>query len=309
MTIGAGTQVYDSSYLLDCTVLFNTAYGKLCPHISFSHSHVARIRNAPGCGIFYSIPENPLGISLETFLGVKAKGFGDLEKSKNAENNHNELMEKYFTDAVLKNRFMNTHSDESTRQIIVRTSTKSIFGFTPTFVFNSLWSSSHRLREYTMSVSKKICDCCVFTVSAGVTYDDPHKGLNLESPDRRLTVACTIPLGKEVEVKGTYFHHDEDRMRSYGQVLCKPSDIPGLEVAAERYSKPGLSNPCFYVKYEGEHYDIKVEETIKNNYANDTQKASHVNQQRVFFGTNVSGKGIRKYRNRSINVLRTKPGE
>ncbi len=303
VTAGVGLQVYKSSYIADLTAIYGTPYGKISPHVSFSDDR--SWGRALAAGIYYMTPANEYGLVFETFLGVKEKGFGDLRRSEELGNDYNELMKKYFTDEDLKQKFINTVSPESSRQIIARVYSKPIFGIIPAFTFNGAWSKSSRLREYTLSFATKFFDNVTFTASAGLTYDDPTKGVNQQAPDRRLTIALTIPFG-DFKAQGTYTHHDEDRLRSYAKLQYNPSEIKGLEVTVEEYFKPGYQNPTASVKYDGDYYNIKLEESVKNIYPNSSiGKKSHNNQQRAFFGTSISKDGFKSYRKSNVNVLRT----
>ena len=303
ITAGAGLQVYKSSYIADLTAIYGTPYGKISPHVSFSDDR--SFGNALAAGIYYMTPANEYGLVFETFLGVKEKGFGDLRRSKELGDDYNELMKKYFTDEDLKEKFAHSVSQESSRQIIARVYSKPIFGVIQAFTFNGAWSKSSRLREYTLSLATKIFDDITFTTSAGLTYDDPTKGVNQQSPDRRLTVALTIPVG-DFKAQGTYTHHDEDRLRSYAKLQYNPSEVKGLEVTVEEYFKPGYRNPTASVKYDGDYCNIKLEESIKNIYPNSSMGGRlHNNQQRAFFGTSISQNGFKSYRKSNVNVLRT----
>jgi outer membrane usher protein FimD/PapC len=306
-TVGAGLQFYKKSYAIDGIAIFSGEFGLIGPNIAFTHAgqKVGKAQNAIGGGIFYAIPQNSCGISVETFFGIKERGFGDLNKSEEQAEEYNKIIDKYFPNTNLKNKFINTPSvPSSCRQFIARVYTKPIFGIVPAFIFNGVWATeSYRLREYTVAFTKKIFDLCTITASAGITYDDPHKGANLMSPDRRLTIACTIPIGTEFETSGTYTHYDDERLRSYAKMQYNPSAVKGLEITVEEYFKPEFRNPSASVKYDGEYCNIKAEETIKNIY--DKEKPVHSNQQRLFFGTSLSSSGMKAYRNSNFNVLRT----
>lgn len=302
-TVGVGIQGYENTQIFDVTAIFATDFGMFSPHASFSNGNsIKDSKKTVGAGILYVIPKNELGIFFETFLGIKGKGFGDLGKEKDVGDEYNKLIDKYFTTASLKEQFKNSVSETSTKQIIARIYTKPVFGITPSFTFNGSWTKDSRLREYTLSFTKKIWDCC-FTISGGLSYDDPSKGANLQSPDRRLTIACCIPIGTDFKVQGSYFHHDEDRYRNYEKFQYTPSEIPGLEVNVEHYSRPDFRNPCTSVKYDGKYCNLKAEETIRNSYS-ETNK-QHTNQQRFFFGTSLSPSRIRAYQKNNFNVLRT----
>ncbi|GHT90945.1 hypothetical protein FACS1894122_02430 [Alphaproteobacteria bacterium] len=308
VTVGAGGQMFDGSCLLDFTTIFTTGFGLISPNVSYSHQKWGdkKTTNAFGAGLFYRLPENETGISLEVYLSVKAKGFGDLGYENEKQEERNRFFER-FNDKWHDRE--TSHETVSRRQITARVYTKPIFNITPAFTFNGVWSKTEKLREYTLSLSGKIFDYATLVVSGGLTYDDlvdgKKGGKNEKAPDRRLTIACTIPLGDDLKVRGTYFHHDDERLRSQATITYNPSEIKGLEIEAERFSRPGHSNPCFSVKYDGDYFNLKAEEKITNNYDNDGKKAEHINQQRFFFGTSITTKGIKSARKSNINVLRT----
>lgn len=303
LTVGAGAQIYKSSYTADVTAIFGTEYGKVSPNLSFSND--TRYGSAVAAGVYYMAPVNEYGVTFETFLGVKDKGFSDLRRGEEFGELYNNFMAKYFTNEDLKTKFKNTYSPESSRQIIARVYSKPIFGFIPSFIFSGAWSKTNRLREYTLSCTTKVFDRATITVSAGLTYDDPTKGVNQESPDRRLTVALTVPFG-DFKASGTYSHHDDDRLKSHAELNYKPSEIKGLELTVESDFKPGYQNPKATVKYECDYFDVKVDDSVKNIYPNSSiGKKVHGNQQRVFFGTSISTSRIRSYRKSNVNVLRT----
>ena len=303
LTVGAGAQVYKSAYIADITAIFGTEYGKISPHLSFSHdSHKS---SALATGVYYMAPVNEYGITFETFLGTKEKGFSDLRRTEEFGELYNNLMAKYFTDEDLKIKFKNTYSPESSRQIIARVYSRPIFGFTPSFTFNGAWSKTNRLREYTLSCTTKVFDQATMTVSAGLTYDDPTKGVNQESPDRRLTVALTIPFG-DFKAGATYKHHDEEKLDSHAELNYTPSEIKGLEFTVEEDFRPGYQYYKATGKYECDYFDVKVDDSISNSYLNSASgKKSHSNQQRAFIGTSISTSGFGSYRKSSVNVLRT----
>jgi outer membrane usher protein FimD/PapC len=308
-TVGAGLQFYEGSYALDAVTIFATPYGLISPNVAFTHSESkgSHSDSASGVGIFYALPKNNFGIYLEVFVGLKEKCFGDLNKSAEQTQDYDHIITKYFPTNLLKEKFLNgLPVASSSRQVISRIYTKPLDGFLPSFTFNGVWSKSNRLREYTFALTRKFEKCCTITVSAGLTYDDPHKGVNLQSPDRRLNVACTIPVGTEWEIAGTYSHHDDERLRSYAKVQYKPSSIKGLELTAEDSFRSGFRNPCFKVAYDGEHCNLKVEEALKNQFDNGTPniKPSHKNQQRFFFGTSATTNGLNAHQKSSFNVLR-----
>lgn len=326
ITAGAGLQFYKRAYLADFIAIFGTPAGKISPHLSFSMDGAAPAdekpedattttktkkvsRNGIAAGLYYCTPPNDLGIVLETFIGAKSKGFGDLRHTKEEDNRYNEFMEKYFidTDALvsLRHRFRNTYSTSSSRQILSRIYTKPWFGvLTPAFTFNGVWSKSQRLREYTLSFNARIFKNVTLLISGGITYDDPHKGANQKSPDRRLTVALSIPIGDELKTSVSYYHHDEVRLQSYGMLEWKPSAIEGLELTTESFFRPGFFNPAFIAKYKGKHFNLRVDQSNSNSYPSSGSK-SHSNRQRIFGGICISGDGLAPEEKHNFNVLST----
>lgn len=308
VTSAVGAQYYDNQYSFDYNIIIATKVGIISPNIAYSRrgSDETKGANAWGAGLFYMTPENDLGLVMEVFGGAKASGFVDMGTGNEKDEQYLRLMKVINTadPTVDLRKYRSEGGDDSSRQLICRIYTKKpvLFGITPTFVFSGDWSSSRRYREYTLSLTKKIFDKATITVSAGLTYDDPYKGVNRESPDRRLTVACTIPLGTDVEIGGEYYHHDDDRFRNHAKIQYNPTQIPGLEITAEEYFKPQYRNPCASVKYDGNHFNIKVEEKITNNYGNNK---SHSNEQRFFFGTSISPSKVQAYQKSSYCVLRS----
>jgi hypothetical protein len=306
-----GTQYYDGSFTADCTVMYATSLGTFAPNFAISSGDAAsgsgnrRTHGTIGGGLWYALPKNDLGISFEVFVGALGNGFGDLGKTRELEDANNEIIRKYNTIDGLT-CFLNEHQEESIRQCIARFYTKPIWGITPAFVFSGMWTNSCRLREYTVSLSTTVCGCGI-TAAAGLTYDDPSGGRNGRSPDKRLTIACSIPLGSECTIDGSFYHHDEDRLRNYTAITYMPESVPGFEICAERYTKPALNNPVVSVKYENKYVNVKIEDNIKNIYADESNgnRANHNNQQRFFFGTSISSDGIGAPRKSSFNVLRS----
>lgn len=313
LTAGAGLQFYKGSYMLDFCTIFATPVGKIAPHISYSDDKSYNDNGVAG-GLYYCTPANKLGITFEAFVGAKSKGFGDLRRSKEHGAEYDELMEKYFDimDATngplfrtLKDKFKHTNSSSSSRQIIARITSKPICGVvTPAFTFSGLWSKSQRLREYTLSFASRIFKNVTFVISGGITYDDPTKGVNRESPDRRLTVALSVPIGDEVKTSVSYTHHDEERLKSYAMVEYNPAQIKGLQITAEEFFKPGYRNPAVIVKYNTDFCNIRVDQSWTNSYPSSGSK-SHSNRQRAFFATSLSSDGFSQYQKSSAAILRT----
>nr|MCR5225559.1 hypothetical protein [Alphaproteobacteria bacterium] len=305
ITLAAGAQISENDGIFDVVTIFNSQYGKFAPNVAFSTTK--ECGHTTGAGFYYALPKNDMGVHLEAFFAAKEKGFGDLGTGEELENAYNEFIDKYFSDnAPLVEKLHNSSGASSARQIITRLYSDPICGITPAFIFNGEWSSSQRLREYTLSMTTKLFDCLTVTLSGGLTYDDPSKGRNQKSPDRRLTAACCWDIGSELTVKGTYSHYDEEKRRAYCLITYTPEEIKGLELSAERTSRPGLSNPVFTVKYDNEYFNIKVDEGITNTYQDNEANTidKHTNRQRFYFGTSLSPKGFKAHRKSSFNVAR-----
>ena len=319
ITLGAGTQYYDDELLLDYVMIFATPIGKISPNIAYSYKKVndkeskdafkdKTSKSTVGIGVFYSIPENEYGVSFEVFAAHKGKGFVDLGKRRD---------EKYMYYKTIDDLGITTSQDEEVRrndslssfdsvnEVTARLYSKPVFGVTPAIIFNGLWSASRRLREYTLSFSKKIFNKITLSVSAGVSYDYPSKGYNQGYPDRRLTVAFSIPIGNDVEILGDFGHHDDDREKTHGKIQYKPKTIPGLEINVEASGKPGSHAFTTSAKYENDYGDIKFEDVIGREYGKTPDKDKYSNNQKFLIGTSVSPSGIRAHRKSGINVLRT----
>lgn len=312
VTFAFGVQGYNNSYGLDFNVIFMTPYGKIAPNIGFADTYHGK--RAAGVGIYYALPENSYGIHLEAYLSAKGRGYGDLKVSEEKGEDYDDYMNKYFSDFADKFQLRNgPFSPENSRSAMVRLYTDPIHGYTPGFTFMGAWSNNHggntnNYRDYSFSLTKSPFEGCIITAVAGLSYDDPNKGRNQKSPDRRLTLACNINLNSEVSVKGTYSHLDQERMRKYASVTYTPEAIKGLEIQAEYFRRPGNSRPVFSVKYDNEYFGVKVEESIDSKYEDKTAgiaKDSHKNSQAVTFGTSLTPKGFRAVRKNSINVVRT----
>lgn len=312
VTFAFGVQGYNNSYGLDFNVIFMTPYGKIAPNIGFTDTYHGK--KAAGAGIFYALPENSYGIHLEAYLSAKGRGYGDLKVSEEKAEDYDDYMDKYFSDLSNKFQLKNgPFSPENSRSAMVRLYTDPIHGYTPGFTFVGAWSNNHEkntnnYRDYSVSLTKSPFEGCIVTAVAGLTYDDPTKGRNQKSPDRRLTLACNINLNSEISIKGTYSHLDQERMKKYGSIIYTPEAIKGLEVQAEYFRRPGNSRPVFSVKYDNEYFGVKVEESIDSKYEDKTagiDKDDHKNSQAVTFGTSLTPKGFRAVRKNDFNVIRT----
>lgn len=310
VTFAFGGQAYNNSYSCDVNVIFQTQYGKISPNVGFTDTYKGK--KAAGAGIYYAAPENCCGIHFETMLSVKGRGYGDLGKSDENSEDLDYYMDKYFSAIANANDLKNGTSDyENSRSIIARIYSDPIYGYTPAFIFKGDWANDHehsiqRFREYTISLTKTLFKGCVVTAMAGLTYDDPSKGRNQESPDRRLALACSIDLNSEVSVKGTYSHMDGERMRKYGSVTYTPEQIKGLELCAEYTRNPGRSNPVFSVKYDTQYFGVKAEESITDSYEDEraATRTGHKNSQLFVAGTSLTRKGFRSEKKNNFNVIR-----
>jgi hypothetical protein len=306
ITGGIGAQAYENSFTLDGVTIFDAEFGKISPNVAFSYARdEGKTNKAGGIGVFYSVPENDLDTYMEVFAGVKEKKYGDLGAGRELEEAYNAYIDTYITDNARKLRFRNSSSPSSSKQVTARLYTKPIFGIVPAFIFNGEWSASQRLREYTASATTKI-ECCTLVAAFGLTYDDPSKGRNLRSPDGRLTLACTIDLDEEISVGGSYVYYGDEKRRAYGSLTYRPVELEGLELCAEYTNRPGYKNPCFSAKYDGEFFNLKVEESVVNTYEDKELacKPSHANKQRFLVGTSISKEGFGKIKPASFNVLR-----
>ncbi len=305
VTLAAGVQAEENAAVFDFVTIFNTEAGKIAPNVALSTTNEAS--HTLGGGLYYALPNNDMGIHLEVFVAALEKNFGGLSIEADIEDAYNDFLNKYFSDnQPLLDKLLNTGVASSSRNITARLYSDSVFGVTPAFIFNGAWSKTQRLREYTLSLSTKLFECFNVIVSAGLTYDDPSKGRNQRSPDRRLTAACCWDINSELTVKGTYSFYENEKRKTYCLITYTPEEIKGLEISAERTSRPGLSNPIFTVKYDNEFFNVKVDEAIANTYADKEALTTdrHSNRQRFYFGTSLSPNGIRAYRKSSFNVAR-----
>ena len=310
VTFAVGGQFYDNSYSCDFNVIFMTEYGKISPNIGFTDTY--KSKKAAGAGIYYALPKNCYGVHFETFLSAKGRGYGDLSKSEENNESFDQYMDRYFPTLADTNGLKNgISSPENSRSIIARIYSDPIYGFTPAFIFRGEWANDHehstqRLREYSVSLNKTLFKGCSVTVIAGLTYDDPSKGRNQESPDRRLGISCNMDLNSEVSLKGTYSHMDGERMRKYASVTYTPEQIKGLEFCGEYTRTPGRSTPLFSVKYDNEYFGVKAEESIASSYEDEraATRNGHKNSQLFVVGTSLTAKGFRSEKRNSFNVIR-----
>ena len=311
LTVGVGGQAYDNSYSMDLTTIFATKFGKISPTISFMDTYKGE--KALAFGLYYAIPENKYGIHWETNFAVKDRGYGDLNKSKEDAEYYDYYMNKYFATAAANHNLINGSSlPENSRSIMTRLYSDPIHGFVPAFIFRGEWAnnreaSTKRLREYSVSLTKSFLNCCTVTAMAGLTYDDPSKGRNQESPDRRLTLAFCMNLGSEVTARATYSHMDGERRRKFGSLTYTPEKIPGLEIATEYTRTPGKSIPYVSVKYAGKYGEIKADETVTCNYEDKRAgtRTNHSNMQLFIAGTCLTKSGLSGVKKNNFNVIRT----
>lgn len=311
ITFALGAQGYNNSYGLDFNVIFMTPYGKISPNIGFTDTYKGE--RAVGAGLFYALPNNSAGVHLEAMVCARSRGYGDLGISDEKSEDYDYYMNKYFSDLAEGFDLLNGHStNTSSRSAMVRLYSDPINGYVPGFTFKGDWANdseknTNSFREYSLSLTKSLFDGCIVTAVAGITYDDPTKGRNQQSPDRRLTLACSIDLNSEVSIKGTYSHLDQERMKKYGSITYTPEAIKGLELQTEYFRMPGRSTPVFTVRYDNKYFGIKFEESIASSY-DDSRAATrdgHKNNQGVIFSTSLSAEGIRAEKKNSFNIIRT----
>lgn len=311
ITFAFGIQSCRSFCGLDFNVIFMTPFGKISPNIGFSN--VYKGKRVVGAGLYYAIPENQYGIHLEALIGAKERGYGDLGISDEKSEDYDKYMDRYFGDLknIGKGLLNGVSSPKGSRFAMARLYTDPIFGFTPGFTFRGDWSNDKDKntgsnRDYSVSLTKSLWKGCMMTAVAGITYDDPDGGRNQKSPDKRLTLACSIDLDSQVSIKGTYSHLDQERMKKYGSVTFTPEAIKGLEIQGEYIRMPGRSNPVFSIKYDNEYFGMKFEENIASSYAD--QKAGttdgHKNNQTVMLGTSLTPQGFRSEKKNSFNIIR-----
>ncbi len=311
ITLAFGGQAYNNSYSVDFNAIFMTKYGKISPNIGFTDTYHGE--KAFGAGIYYALPNNDKGIHWEILLATKSRGYGDLGKIEEDREYFDYYMNKYFSSIASSNSLLNGNvMGESSRSIVTRLYTDPIYGYTPAFIFRGEWSnnsikSTQRLREYSISLTKSFFKCCTFTALAGLTYDDPFKGRNQESPDRRLTLSCCVNLGTELVMRATYSHLDGERMRKFGSITYSPESIPGLELSTEYTRNPGKSIPYISLKYSGKHGEFKAEETVVCSYYDKraTTKTNHSNSQLFIAGTCLTKKGFESVKKNNFNIIRT----
>lgn len=305
ITAGIGLQSAKNHALLDFITIVDTGYGKISPNFAFSSR--SGYNSTFGGGIYYAIPKNNLGLHFELYAAVKEQGFSDLGKTKENEDIYNSFINKYFSNNanIDRSRLLNNSSASSSRQVTARIFSDAIVGFVPTFTFNGEWSSTQRLREYTISLSTVRGPLCV-AINAGLTYDDPSKGVNQQSPDRRMTLAFCWNMNSELSMKGTYSYYEADKRKLYGAITYTPDAIKGLEISGERTSKPGKSVPVATAKWDGKHCNVKYNKTIINSYQDNGAKTEdkHLNCDSLSAGTSITADGFRAHKKNSFNVIR-----
>jgi hypothetical protein len=312
LTVGVGYQTRElESCEIDATVIGSGVWGKLSPSVAYSEDSGVR---TGGAGVFYATPPLDGLLLVETSVSFTGRGFSDLGQGAAMEESYNSFINRYFSPDTVRTHLRRASSVSSSRQVTLRLSTVPLGEdrISLAFTFCGGWTNSgtgihtdKKLREYTFSVIGKSFRCFSWCLSAGLTYDDPSKGRNLRSPDRRLTLAGTIDLNSEWQVQGNYVHYDAELRRSYVCGTFTPDAISGLELCAERFSCPGVSNPCVSAKYSNEFFRIKAEQDQQNIYADGgaNTNTSHTNRQRFSVGTSVSRSGVRSNRACSANIL------
>lgn len=299
VTFGVGMQAYEKAITFDHIWIINTPMGKIAPNIGYSYDAHMSEHHAIGAGLYYELPANDMGVHFEIQATALAKGYSNMGCNEEINELSKEYILRCFGGNPHLNSFLPQQNESSVRKIVCRLYSDPICGITPSFIFSGAWTSrTQRMREYTIAFTRTFFNCCTLTVSGGLTYDDPSKGVNQKSPDRRFIAACCVNFSPEWSVKTTYTHYDDELYRSYGMVSYKPEAIHGLEISTEVVRKPGVSNPLFTVKYDNKYFNVKVEQNIVNTYddINAKTRNGHRNGQRFLFGTSICKDGIRAAR-------------
>lgn len=314
-TYALGAQACESFTSIDAGLIFNTKYGKLAPSIGYSNNRAGHERNATAFSLYYALPANDYGIFLESLFSFMEKGYGSVGIDEKTAEDFNEYLEKYLSKIFntaeggsLKAQLENSSEHNSSRQVVVRLYTKPIWNITPAFIFKGNWvTNSERTRDYTVALTTTIFKKCNLTLSAGLTYDDPGKGFNQKSPDRRIGLACAINFNEEWSSKYTYTQYYDEMKLNYASISYNPKNIKGLELCFEETWKPGLSSPCFSIDYNNKYFSVKLEENQCHTYEDRESKTSnsHSNGQRMLFGTSFGKGGIRNVRKMNVTILRT----
>lgn len=308
VTLFSAAQAYNNGFICDVGTILSSDYGTFAPDVAYSHDSSANnnsvTQNAVGVGCYYAIPENKYGLMCDVYASVKSRGFSNLGIETDNIDYHVSVLEKFITNNDARSKLLPSDSRHTSKSVIARLYAKSIKGITPSFVFYGVWEKERRLREYTINFTTKF-KFVVLTFGAGLTYDDPQGGRNARAPDRRFLASFTIPIGKSWEAKTYYSHYDDELRKTFMSTTYSPAELPGFSISAERTAMPGRSIPKYVVKYGGDYGELKFEENVSNSYANKSpeSKTSHSNQQKIFIGTNVSKKGISKFKKYTFNSI------
>lgn len=315
VTYTLGTQAYEAFTSVDAGLIFNTKYGKIAPSIGYSNNRARHEANAGAISLYYAAPANKCGVFFETLFSVMEKGYGSVGFDEKKAEDFNEYLEKYLDKIFntndgkdLKKQLENSSEHGSSRQVVVRLYTKPIWNITPAFIFKGNWvTKSERTRDYTLALTTTVLRKCNLTLSAGLTYDDPSKGFNRKSPDRRIGLACAVNFNEEWSSKYTYTQYYDEMKLNYASLTYNPKNIKGLELCWEETWKPGLSSPCFSVDYDNKYFCAKFEENQAHCYEDKESKTSngHANGQRISFGTSLGREGFRNVRKMNVTIIRT----
>lgn len=315
VTYALGVQSYESAVNVDAGLIFNTKYGKFAPSLGYSNNHIKHESNAVAFSLYYAIPTNQYGIFLESLFSFVEKGYGSVGLDEQKAEDFNKFLEKYLDKIFntargkdLKEKLANSSEQGSSRQVTVRLYTKPIWNITPSFIFKGSWiTNSERTRDYTVALTTTVMKKCNLTLSAGLTYDDPGKGYNQKSPDRRIGLACAIKFNEEWSSKYTYTQYYDEMKLNYASITYNPKNIKGLEICFEENWKPGLASPCFSIDYNNKYFTAKFEENQCHTYEDKESKTSnsHSNGQRILLGTSIGKEGFRSVRKMNAVILRT----
>ncbi len=324
ITFAVGAQAVSRAVIFDGNVIFNTSYGKISPNVGISHVNYSKYertdhgksttdntvysidrnkRTAFGAGIFYALPQNSAGIYWEIFAGLKGKGFSDLRiNSENYELN-NAFINKCFPDDY-KSCYKNSMVEETSKQFTTRLYTDPISGFVPLFVYSGNWSNFEKSRQFTIGLTKSILGC-TFTLTWGITYNTfTNSDLFEKQKNRRVILACRVPLNKEFEVSANYGAYDGENT-AYASAAYTPERVQGLEICAERTKFMSKDNfPLIDIKYANEYFDVHAQQNTFN-FNRHSDNYIHSTQQRLYVGTSITNDGLKCNKSGGFNIIKT----
>lgn len=286
-TIDFGIQGYKNGLVAESGIIIDTSCGKFSPRCAYSFDKNNLTKNAIAASCYYGIIFEKSLISLDTEVFVKTKGFSTLNNS-GCDDNKEYCFDHYLTSFKKFNQSSGTESVEKGLDIRLGfNKLANILDFS--FVFNGNWSRHNRYRSYIIAACVKPSNSWSVCASAGLVYDDPAGGKNKKSPDRRLAIGITIPVG-DIEFRTSYAYYEDDLYRSIYTAEYNSSHIKGLSLTGEVVVKPDFRLPNASIKYRNEYFDLKVAHNIVNKY----QPAKvHEYTDSLFFKTKVTSSGIK----------------